>query len=169
MKSYIFLLLFFICISFKAQQIITKVDSATGGKLIINADEEILKMVSEDELCKKFGDTTRESKPISSTDKKPVNRPVSPENICGRRNDIPGFMIKVGEAKTEKEINTLTTEFRKLFPELRVEKSYLRPDWRLLAGDYFKRESAKSDLKRIKRNFPSALLVNWRIYCNRAK
>jgi hypothetical protein len=169
MKSYFFLLLFFICITFNAQQIISKVDSATGGKLIINADEEILKMISEDELCKNFGDTTIDSKPVPNNEKKPVNKPIAPENICGRRNDIPGFMIKVGEAKSEKEINTMISEFRKLFPELRVEKSYLRPDWRLLAGDYFKRESAKSDLKRLKKNFPSAILVNWRIYCNRAK
>lgn len=169
MKSYVFLLLFFICMTFKAQQIITKVDSATGGQLIINADEEILKMVSEDELCKNFRDITTDSKPIPYNEKKTVSRPIAPENICGRRNDIPGFMIKVGEVKSEQEINTMISEFRKLFPELRVEKSFLRPDWRLLAGDYFKRESAKSDLKRLKKNYPSAILVNWRIYCNRAK
>ncbi|MCT6869465.1 SPOR domain-containing protein [Apibacter sp.] len=170
MKSYILLLLFFISFSFRAQQIISKVDSATGGKLIISADEEIIKMINQEEICKKFSDGTQDSKSsLTPNERKPVNKPLTPENNCGRRNDIPGFMIKVGEAKSEQEVNTMMSEFRRLFPELRVEKSYLRPDWRLLAGDYFIRESAKSDLKRIKKNFPNALLVNWRIYCNRAK
>jgi hypothetical protein len=171
MKNYLFLFMFIICASFKAQKVIVKLDSVTGGRLVIDTDEEIGKMIDENELCKKISATTSASTSSAGTPSsgKSPTRPATPKNICGKRNDIPGFMIKVGEAKSEQEINTMMLKFRTEFPELRVEKSYLRPDWRLLAGDYFKRESGQADLRRVKKSFPTAMLINWRIYCNRAK
>ncbi|PQL94168.1 SPOR domain-containing protein [Apibacter adventoris] len=169
MKNYLLtLLLLFTCSSFfMAQEVIIKVDSATGSRLIIKGEPLIIKMLNDKEICNKSTKTssTSSSTPIVKT--KPKNN--SPKSVCGRRNDIPGFMIKVAEAKSEQDINSLLNNFRSEFPELRVEKHYLRPDWRLLAGDYFKKESAQIDLRRIRRNFPSAVVINWRIYCNRAK
>ncbi|MDR1877357.1 MAG: hypothetical protein LBQ84_07005 [Flavobacteriaceae bacterium] len=140
-----------------------KVDSATGGKLIIEADDDIFKMIDDGEICKKLASGT------ASSDKKPAAKPSTLKVVCGKRNDIPGFMIKVGEAKSEQDINAIMDKFRVEFPEFRVEKNYLHPDWRLLAGDYFKKESGQADLKKIRGSFPTATLINWRIYCNRAK
>ncbi|MDR2122088.1 MAG: hypothetical protein LBP34_03090 [Flavobacteriaceae bacterium] len=164
MKNYFFLFMLIACASFKAQKVIVKVDSATGGKLIIDAEEGIIKMIDEKELCKKISVAA-----ATSPENKPAAHPSAPKTVCGKRNDIPGFMIKVAETKSEQEINTMMTNFRTEFPELRVEKSYLRPDWRLLAGDYFKKESGQTDLKKVKKSFPTAMMINWRIYCNRAK
>ena len=174
MKTYT-LLLFIICASFmQAQEVIVKVDSATGGRLVIDTEGDIIKMIDENGICKKISSSTGSTstnQPSSGGTKPKTNRPPAsgPTSVCGKRNDIPGFMIKVGEAKSEQEMATLMSKFRAEFPELRVEKHYLRPDWRLLAGDYFKRESGQSDLKRIRKSFPTAVLINWRIYCNRAK
>lgn len=170
MKNYLLILLLLITYSsfLKAQKVIIKVDSATGGKLIVKGEPSIIKMIDDKETCKKPVKNVS-STPATPNSAKTKPKSNAPESICEKRNDIPGFMIKVGEAKSESDINAMLNTFRSDFPELRVEKHYLRPDWRLLAGDYFKRESGQIDLRRIKRSFPSAVLINWRIYCNRAK
>ncbi|MGM5629260.1 hypothetical protein O2K51_00035 [Apibacter raozihei] len=178
MKKIFFLTLFFACVYFcNAQETIIKIDSATGGRLSISGEQDILKMIDDGQICKNLAsmahssdsDSSNNSNAGTGTGKKTPTRPTTPKSVCGKRNDIPGFMIKVGEAKTEQDFNDLMSKFRNEFPELRVEKSYLRPDWRLLAGDYFKKESGQADLKRIRKSFPTAMLINWRIYCNRAK
>ncbi len=175
MKNYFILLLLILCAFGKSQEVSVKVDSATGGRLVIEADGDISKLIDENGLCKKIASSTSSStgsgKPkTTTTPPKTTSTGGAPgKSSCGKQNDIRGFMIKVGEGKSEAEVNTLITKFKTEFPELRVEKNYLRPDWRFLAGDYFSKESAQADLRRIRRSFPTASLIGWRIYCNRAK
>lgn len=191
MKNFLFFILLLLSIHYyNGQEKIIKVDSATGGYLTIEANKDIIDLINEDQLCRKVPKSNIPAKvstsrsDISEIDNsKVVNTKTSssntnsartvnkenPKNICGSRRDIPGYMIKVGEAKSEQDINSMISDFRSKFPYLRVEKTYLRPDWRLLAGDYFKKESAQADLKKIRQTYPSAMVINWRIYCNRAK
>ncbi len=169
MKNYLILLsLFFISAFVKSQEVSVKVDSATGGRLVINADGDIAKFIDEGGLCKKIAASSGGSKT------KPTTKPSSgttggTKAVCGRQNDVRGFMIKVGETKSEADVNTMINKFKSDFPGLRVEKNYLRPDWRFLAGDYLSKESAQSDLRRIRASFPTASIIGWRVYCNRAK
>lgn len=146
--------------AFQAQERIVKVDSATGGRLVIEADKNIMNLIDDKTICREV---------IASSEPKPVSKPISPANLCQRQNTIQGYMIKIGEAKSEEEVNKMMNTLRSQFPDLRVEKNYLRPDWRLLAGDFMTKQSAQADFKRVKNTFPNAVLFNWRIYCNRAK
>jgi len=160
--KYIFLFMsIFSFALFQAQERILKADSATGGRLVIDADRQIMTIIDDNEICKSVSARAAAAKSGAS-------RP-SPANLCQKQNTIRGFMIKVGDAKTEQEINTMTDALRSQFPDLRIEKNYMRPDWRLLAGDFMTQQSAQADLKKVRKVFPTAVLVNWRIYCNRAK
>lgn len=146
---------------FQAQERILKADSATGGRLVIDATPQVMNLINDNDICKSVS--------AKAATKSDTSKPLSPTNLCQKQSQIRGFMIKVGDAKTEEEINTMTDALRSQFPDLRTEKNYLRPDWRLLAGDFMSQQSAQADLKKVRKSFPTAVLVNWRIYCNRAK
>ena len=60
--------------------------------------------------------------------------------------------------------------FRRRFPQLKVETdASLRPNYKILAGSYFNKQSATSDLNAIRKEFKSAIAVQYRIFCAEAK
>lgn len=148
-----------------AQEIKVETDSATGGRLIVDTNSDIAKLIQKENCSAKKTNVPTPSKENSSSS--PSSN--SPEDLCTKYNSISGFMIYVGYSKSETEINSKLSEFRKEFPEMRTEIKYLRPDWRLYAGDFLTKKSGQADLKRVKKQYSTAVLVPWRIYCNRAK
>ncbi|MDD3772764.1 MAG: SPOR domain-containing protein, partial [Weeksellaceae bacterium] len=59
--------------------------------------------------------------------------------------------------------------FASQHPDMTPELIYASPDYRILVGDYFTRQSASDDLRKIQRNYPGAFAIQYRIWCRKAK
>lgn len=173
-KTYIIVL---ICLSiFSFSQTVTTKDTLSGTDLIIEMDKPISDALSTEE---KKCITAKSSTPISTPkpDSKPrienrerVERTVSTQDICKKHPKLSGYKILVGIKKNNKEANELKANFRKNFPHMRtLVDASLRPNYKILAGSFFTKESGKSDLNKVRKVFPSATLVQYQIYCVEAK
>jgi hypothetical protein len=94
----------------------------------------------------------------------------STAEICRDNPQLLGYKIQLAVVKSKKEADELGLEFRRKFPTMKVEiDASLRPDYKVLAGSYFSRESASGDLRRIRTEFDQARAVQYRIFCAEAK
>jgi len=167
MKNTLLALFFLISSSFyytDAQQIV-KTDTLSGTKLTLSMDNRIDKALSELEEC------SRETPPESAGTRILVpSRELSTAEICRRNPRIQGFKIQISVVKSNAEANEVKTEFRRKFPQLKVlTDASLRPNYKLLAGSYFTRQSAAADLSRIRQHFPTAVAVPYSIFCVEGK
>ncbi len=81
-----------------------------------------------------------------------------------------GYKIQITTVKSNEEANEVKSYFRKRFPNLKVETdASLRPNYKILAGSYFTKQSASGDLSKIREYFKSAVAVQYRIFCSEAK
>ena len=90
--------------------------------------------------------------------------------ICRKNPRIMGYKIQLTVVKSNEEAREVGLYFRRRFPSMKVEiDASLRPNYKVMAGSYFTKESAASDLKRIKEYFKSAIPIQYRIFCVEAK
>ena len=166
----IFLLIGAFSFSISKAQIITKKDTLNGTELCISANANITRLMKQmGENCKET--TTKiiktEEAPTHTEEKIIIpKRKNSTAEICRQNPRIMGYKILVATAKSNDEANKIKVDFRQNFPNLKVEvDASLRPNYKILAGSYFTKESARSDLRKIKTLFKTATSVQYSIFC----
>lgn len=157
-----------------AQQVVKK-DTISGTELVLTMDSRVSDALGNlEERCEKttYGKSFEDSE---SEVKKPAkvyvpNRELTKAEICAKNPRILGFKILITTVKSNEEANEVKAYFRKRFPNLKVETdASLRPNYKILAGSYFSKQSASSDLSRVREYFKSATSVQYRIFCSEAK
>lgn len=166
----IFLLISAFSFSISKAQIITKKDTLNGTELSISANANITRLMKQmGENCKET--TTKiiktEEAPTHTEEKIIIpKRKNSTAEICRQNPRIMGYKILIATAKSNDEANKIKVDFRQNFPTLKVEvDASLRPNYKILAGSYFTKESARSDLRKIKTIFKTAISVQYSIFC----
>ncbi|TXI88758.1 MAG: SPOR domain-containing protein [Chryseobacterium sp.] len=166
----------------EAQQVVKK-DTLSGTELVMTMDSKINAALEGIEgKCAKVT-PTNSPKDFSNNDSgistgintKPPkifvpSRELTNAEICKKNPRILGFKIQITTVKSNEEANEVKSYFRKRFPNLKVETdASLRPNYKILAGSYFTKQSAASDLSKIREYFKSAVAVQYRIFCAEAK
>lgn len=171
--SILFLFAFY---SIDAQQVVKR-DTLAGTELTITMDSKVnATLESIEDKC------ARTAVPVSSRDddddyvsSRPAkiyipSRELTNAEICRKNPRILGYKIQITTVKSNEEANEVKSYFRKRFPNLKVETdASLRPNYKILAGSYFTKQSASSDLSRVREYFKSAIPVQYRIFCAEAK
>lgn len=166
-------LLFLFTISTDAQQIVKK-DTISGTPLVMSMDKSINDLLtSAEDNCtrnnsgKSWGeDSEKTSVPKVSIPEKALTN----VEICRKNPRIMGYKIQLAVVKSNEEAREVGMFFRRRFPNMKVEiDASLRPNYKVMAGSYFTKESAAPDLKRIREFFKDALSVQYRIFCVEAK
>lgn len=174
-----------------AQQVTTR-DTIGGTPLVISMDPNINGVMKNMEESCKIATERREErardrandyadnyyKPSTtytpSTPKNTVkvvpNRALTTAEICRENPRIMGIKIQLVVVKSNEEANEVKAYFRRRFPNLKVEvDASLRPNYKVLAGSYFNKQSASGDLAKIRQYFKSAIPVQYRVFCVEAK
>ncbi len=161
--------------SISAQQTVIKKDTLSGTELVVSMDSRVKSaMESLEEKCNRSTNTVSNSDE-DATSTKPTkilipSRELTKEEVCRKNPRLMGFKILLTTVKSNDEANEVRTYFRNRFPSLKVEvDASLRPNYKILAGSYFSKQSAASDLNKIKEYFKSASTVPYRIFCVEAK
>lgn len=131
-------------------------DSISGGSLSIHLDKDLETLLKSKE------------KTVCERVKVAPPRPLTPAEKCATQQKIMGYKIQIMYTKDRETAMKAKNDFAKLFPGLTTEISFASPDWRVLVGDYFTRESARADLRKVQKTFPGAFTVQWRVWCRRA-
>ncbi|WP_337059130.1 SPOR domain-containing protein [Elizabethkingia meningoseptica] len=178
MKIYI---LFFTVFAqyFAAQEIINRKDSINGNVYSVEMDVRIDDLLRQIELnCLKpkikKGDTKKSvySKFLDKNKKESKIRfnTISMAEICKEKPKLMGYKIQIAVTNKGYEANKIRYEIRKKFPDLRTElDSSLRPNYKILAGSFFSKQSGSADLKRVRAIYPDAVLIVYRIFCAESK
>ncbi|WP_326981739.1 SPOR domain-containing protein [Chryseobacterium sp. MYb264] len=159
-----------------AQQVVKR-DTLSGTELIISMDPKVdAALGSIEDKCSRVAVNTSTRDTDSDSDyTKPAkifvpSRELTNAEICRKNPRILGFKIQITTVKSNDEANEVKSYFRKRFPNLKVETdASLRPNYKILAGSYFTKQSASSDLSKIREYFKSAVAVQYRIFCAEAK
>ncbi|MFA7687884.1 MAG: SPOR domain-containing protein [Moheibacter sp.] len=135
---------------------VVKKDSISAGEFSIEIDKSLAQLLGskEQQICEKT---------VYVPPKK-----LSPADKCATQQKIMGYKIQIFYTKDRDAANKVKDDFARQFPNLTPELIYASPDYRILVGDYFTRQSAGSDLRRIQRTYPSAFPVQWRVWCRKA-
>lgn len=128
-----------------------------GGSLTIFLDESLETLLKEKEAA--ICDKTGYAPPV----------PLTPAEKCAKQNKILGYKIQIFYTKDRDTANRVKNDFASQHPDMTPELIYASPDYRILVGDYFTRQSASDDLRRIQRNYPGAFAIQYRIWCRKAK
>ncbi|QOW10970.1 SPOR domain-containing protein [Kaistella flava (ex Peng et al. 2021)] len=164
---------------FEAQQVVTK-DTISGTPLSIMMDQKVSDLLSniEDKCATKTGTSSSNfDNEYSDNSSKTTTPKISvPEKeltnaeICRRNPRISGYKIQIAVVKSNEEAREVGMFFRRRFPNMKVETdASLRPNYKVLAGSYFTKQSAASDLAQIKKFFKDATSVQYRVFCVEAK
>ena len=164
---------------FEAQQVVKK-DTIEGTPLSMMMDEKVSTLLSdiEDKCATKlgsssgnFGNEYNDNSPKTTTPRISVpEKELSNAEICRKNPRIMGFKIQLAVVKSNEEAREVGMFFRRRFPNMKVEiDASLRPNYKVMAGSYFSRQSAASDLSRIKQHFKGAIAIQYRVFCVEAK
>lgn len=153
-----------------AQEVV-KVDTINGTRLQVSMDSKVQNALADlEDNCDR---NTRASVPSSSPKPARVlvpNRELTNAEICRRNPRILGYKIQIAVVKSNAEANEVKAAFRRRFPNMKVETdASLRPNYKILAGSYFTKQSASGDLARIRQSFNTAVAVQYRVFCVEAK
>jgi len=166
---------FFGFYAIEAQQVVKK-DTLSGTELTITMDSRVSDALNavEDRCAKvasnKISTGTDDDVPSKPTKIYVPSRELTNAEICRKNPKILGYKIQITTVKSNDEANEVKAYFRKRFPNLKVEvDASLRPNYKILAGSYFSKQSAAGDLARVKEYFKSALPVQYRVFCVEAK
>lgn len=157
----------------EAQQVIKK-DTLQGTELVMTMDSKV------DELLSNIEDncTRTTSKRSVVDDDRPAspgkvlvpNRTMTNAEICRKNPRLLGYKIQVAVVKSNQEANEIRSKVRQLFPSLKVQlDASLRPNYKILAGSFFSKESAKADLAQVRKEFSGATAVQYQVFCVEAK
>ncbi len=159
-------------------QTVIKSDTLSGVPLVISMDKDISDLLAkEEDNCERINDNktfvNENNGGSSGASKNKVNVPdkeMTNAEICRKNPRIMGYKIQLTVVKSNEEAREVGLYFRRRFPSMKVEiDASLRPNYKVMAGSYFTKESAASDLKRIKEYFKSAIPIQYRIFCVEAK
>lgn len=158
-----------------AQQVVKK-DTLSGTELTITMDSRVNDALAAiEDRCAKTAGTKVSSGIDDDAPAKPAkifvpSRELTNAEICRKNPRILGFKIQITTVKSNEEANEIKAYFRKRFPNLKVETdASLRPNYKILAGSYFSKQSAAGDLAKIKEYFKSATPIQYRVFCAEAK
>ncbi|QDP85453.1 SPOR domain-containing protein [Chryseobacterium sp. SNU WT5] len=162
--------------TYEAQQVVTN-DTISGTPLTMMMDKKVSELLSgvEDKCSTtttaNSGNYNNDDAPRTSTPKINVpDRELTNAEICRRNPRIMGFKIQLAVVKSNKEADEVGLYFRRRFPYIKVEKDVsLRPNYKVMAGSYFTKQSAAADLSKIKQYFKDAISVQYRVFCVEAK
>lgn len=172
MRKIVLALLFSISTTSNAQTI-TDTQTINDTELSITMDKRISSIIENiEENCKNknisratSGIISNKNNAVSSGERKLTNA-----EICKQNPRILGYKIQIAVVKSKEEADKIRTDFRTKFPNIKVEiDASLRPNYKILAGSYFTKDSAKPDLKKIKSTFGSAISIQYRVFCAEAK
>ncbi|TXF75834.1 SPOR domain-containing protein [Chryseobacterium sp.] len=155
-----------------AQQVVKK-DTLSGTELSMAMDTRINDALTKiEDNCERLAMNSNDNdhpKPGRSTVVVP-SRALTNAEICRQNPRILGYKIQINTVRSNEEANEVKAYFRRRFPNLKVETdASLRPNYKILAGSYFTKQSAASDLARIREYFKSAIAVQYRVFCVEAK
>ncbi|AIL43939.1 SPOR domain-containing protein [Elizabethkingia anophelis] len=165
-----------------AQKIISKKDSVGGNVYTTQMDSRINDLLTKsEESCNRpagpkivnntgGGSVISEDRIVTSTPRVINTKTLSTADICRNRPKLSGYKIQVAVTNNSNDANKIRYEVRQSFPDLRTElDSSLRPNYKILAGSFFSKQSGSEDLRRVKRLYGSAVLIPYRIFCVEAK
>ena len=159
----------------EAQQVVKK-DTLSGTELIMSMDPKVKDALENlEDKCSRVVTNTTPREYNEETYTKPTkiyvpNRELTNAEICRKNPRILGYKIQITTVKSNDEANEIKSYFRKRFPNLKVETdASLRPNYKILVGSYFTKQSASSDLSKIREYFKSAVAVQYRIFCAEAR
>ena len=160
-------------------QTVVKNDTITGVPLTMSMDariNDVLEKAEDNCVRGASSGTTRNTDDDTYTPtitKPKVNVPpksLSNAEICRQNPRIMGYKIQLAVVKSNEEAKEVGLYFRRRFPNMKVEiDASLRPNYKVMAGSYFSKESASGDLKRIREYFKSAIAIQYRVFCVEAK
>lgn len=161
MKNIFYILLIFISTSIYAQNKIDTITIQNNGKLTIELDQRINKIITakENESCPITAPKTVKKEPLKNTSSDP----------CANQNQINGFKIQIYYSKNRADSDKVRNEFEKSYPNLSAQVVYFAPDYRVLVGDYFTKRSADPDIKRLKNKYNSSFSIPYKVLCRKAK
>lgn len=149
-------------------QITTQTETIGDTELTITMDKRIENSIEAlENSCK-----NKANKPntINSTPQNTSGKKLSQAEICKQNPRILGYKIQVAVVKSKEEADKVRTDFRSKFPSIKVEiDASLRPNYKILAGSYYTKESASSDLRSVRKSFGGASAVQYRVFCTEAK
>lgn len=70
-----------------------------------------------------------------------------------------GYRIQIFNSNNRDEATAAKSDFYSKFPNMRAYSVYQQPYYKVRVGDYPNPESAKADLKKLARSYPSSFLV----------
>ncbi|CAD7805000.1 hypothetical protein CHRY9390_01304 [Chryseobacterium aquaeductus] len=156
-----------------AQQVVKR-DTLSGTELVVTMDSRVNDaMTGLEEKCARVA--VNNSSADYDIPARPAkifvpSRELTNAEVCRKNPRILGFKIQITVVKSNEEANEVKAYFRKRFPNLKVETdASLRPNYKILAGSYFTKQSAAADLSRVREYFKSAVAVQYRIFCAEAK
>jgi len=163
----------------EGQQVV-KNDTLSGTPLIMTMDKKIGDLLSniEDKCAISLGDNPTKSWEDDDNDLLKTTTPkisvpekeTSRAEICRRNPRIMGYKIQLAVVKSNEEAREVGMFFRRRFPNMKVEiDASLRPNYKVMAGSYLTKQSAASDLSKIRPYFKSALAIQYRVFCVEAK
>ena len=173
-KQIILFLGFFATVTITAQQVV-KIDTLSGNTVKISMDQKISDMLqSAEEKCGRMGNNKdSDNLNLDSKTADKINIPdhaMSTAEACRKNPRILGVKILVSTLKSNEEASQVALYFRSKFPMLKVTKdASLRPNYKILAGSYFTKESAEADFRSVKKVFKEARLISYEIFCVEAK
>lgn len=151
-------------------QIETQVEKIGNGELNITMDKKISKNLETLECYKNLNHFTDISSANTTTNASTTNKKLTDAEICKQNPRILGYKIQIAVVKSKEDVDKIRSEFRSKFSNLKIEiDASLIPNYRILAGSYFTKESADDDLRKIKTSFEAATPVQYRIFCAEAK
>ena len=154
-------------------QTVVKTDTLSGTPLVMSMDEKISNLLeSSEEHCLRVNNSSSSANYDGGARNvvKVPEKPLSNAEICRRNPRIMGYKIQLAVVKSNEEAREVGMYFRRRFPNMKVETdASLRPNYKVLAGSYFTKESASADLKKIREYFNSATTVQYRVFCVEAK
>lgn len=159
-----------------AQQVVKK-DTLSGTELIMSMDPKVSDALGslEDKCSRVATNNSSRDNDDDSSYTRPTkiyvpNRELTNAEICRKNPRILGYKLQITTVKSNEEANEVKSYFRRRFPNLKVETdASLRPNYKILAGSYFTKQSAASDLSKVREYFKSAIPVQYRIFCAEAK
>jgi hypothetical protein len=159
----------------EAQQVVKK-DTLSGTELIMSMDPKVKDALEGlEDKCSRVATSTTPRENNEDVYTKPTkiyipSRELTNAEICRKNPRILGYKIQITTVKSNDEANEIKSYFRKRFPNLKVETdASLRPNYKILVGSYFTKQSASSDLSKVREYFKSAVAVQYRIFCSEAR
>lgn len=105
-------------------------------------------------------DSTVQHYDITKTLDKTLDNPInSPTNICQIDCGSNGFRIQIYRGKSREEASKARRRSYELFPNLTPYFIYSSPNYRVRVGDFLKLSECEILVKKIKKEFPDAILV----------